>query len=204
MGSQNHFLIRKLHSLSGIIPVGIFLVEHLFINSFAAKGAEAFDEKVAWMQSIPFMGLLEIFVVALPLLFHALYGIYIAFTSKGNVGLYGYYRNWFYSLQRWTGIIAFIFVIYHVSVTRLNNLFLGWEVSFSNMAEHLANPLVLAFYVVGLVSATFHFANGLWAFLVSWGITIGPNAQRVSTAVCSGIFLVITALGVWSLIGFTS
>ncbi len=33
-----HFLIRKLHSLAGVIPLGVFLLEHLFLNSYAWRG----------------------------------------------------------------------------------------------------------------------------------------------------------------------
>jgi len=27
---KNHFFIRKMHSLFGVIPIGLFLLEHLY------------------------------------------------------------------------------------------------------------------------------------------------------------------------------
>ena len=40
-GQGNSFLLRRLHSLSGIIPIGAFLLEHFISNSEATKGALA-------------------------------------------------------------------------------------------------------------------------------------------------------------------
>ena len=38
------FLWRRLHSLSGIIPVGAFLLFHIFENLSALRGPEAYNE----------------------------------------------------------------------------------------------------------------------------------------------------------------
>ncbi len=46
------------------------------------------------------------------------------------------------------------------------------------MDEIVANPLMLAFYIVGILSATFHLSNGIWSFLVSWGITQSTNNHK--------------------------
>jgi len=40
-GKGSSFLLRRLHSLSGIFPIGAFLVEHFFSNAFAVNGANA-------------------------------------------------------------------------------------------------------------------------------------------------------------------
>lgn len=202
MGMDKHFLIRKIHSLFGIIPVGLFLLEHLFTNSFAMKGAEAFDEKVEFFQSLPYLLVIETLFIFLPILFHGIYGLWIYYLGESNVGRYGYYRNWAYLIQRVSGLITFIFIVYHVYITRLSALFYGQEVSFEAMHQSLANPLMVAFYIVGLVAAVYHFANGIWGFLVSWGITIGPKAQRISSFVCSGIFVVLTIVGLNALLAF--
>ena len=42
-GQGTSFLLRRLHSLTGIIPVGAFLFEHILIsNSTAISGPEAY------------------------------------------------------------------------------------------------------------------------------------------------------------------
>jgi hypothetical protein len=37
------------------------------------------------------------------------------------------------------------------------------------------NPALLAFYVVGLIAACWHFAYGIWLFAAKWGITSGEK-----------------------------
>ncbi|MCL6617514.1 MAG: succinate dehydrogenase cytochrome b558 subunit, partial [Anoxybacillus ayderensis] len=163
MAQNREFFYRRLHSLLGVIPVGLFLTQHLVVNHFATRGADAFNKAAAFMEQLPFRYFLEIFVIFLPLLFHAIYGLYIAFTAQNNVSRYGYFRNWMFMLQRLTGIITLIFVVWHVWETRVQAAF-GAEVNYDMMANIVANPFMLAFYIVGIVSAVFHFANGLWSF----------------------------------------
>ena len=37
-GQGTSFWLRRLHSLSGIVPVGLFLIEHFVSNAFATRG----------------------------------------------------------------------------------------------------------------------------------------------------------------------
>ncbi|WP_102026844.1 succinate dehydrogenase cytochrome b558 subunit [Salirhabdus sp. Marseille-P4669] len=204
MANNREFFNRRLHSLLGVIPVGIFLIQHLVVNQFARGGAESFNKAAAFMEHLPFRYFLEIFVIFLPLLFHAIYGVYIAFTAKNNVARYGYFRNWMFFIQRVTGIITLIFVVWHVWETRLANLFYGTEVNFDMMNTILSEPFMFWFYVVGVVSAIFHFANGLWSFCVSWGLTVTPRSQKVVTYVTILIFLGLSYVGVSTLFAFVS
>jgi succinate dehydrogenase / fumarate reductase, cytochrome b subunit len=196
------FFIRKLHSLLGIIPIGLFLFEHLFTNSFAVQGAASFNDKAEFFKSIPILIPIEILVIALPILFHGFYGLYIVYLARNNVLSYSYYRNWMFYLQRITAVITLLFVCWHAWNLRIATALNGTEVSFETMAELLSNQWILAIYVIGLLSALFHFANGLWAFLVSWGITIGTKAQNISAVACAFVFVGLTALGIFGLTGF--
>ncbi len=202
MSKDREFYLRRLHSLVGIIPVGLFLAQHLVVNHFATKGAESFNTAVHFMESLPFVLFLEWFVIYIPLMFHAFYGLYIAFTAKNNPQRYGTFRNWMFVLQRITGIILVVFIAWHIFETRFQKAIGAQEVNFNMMADILASPLMFAFYVVGVVSATFHLANGIWSFLVSWGITQSPTSQRISTYVTIGIFLALTVVGVRALLAF--
>ena len=94
MSKDREFYLRRLHSLVGIIPVGLFLAQHLVVNHFATKGAESFNTAVHFMESLPFVLFLEWFVIYIPLMFHAFYGLYIAFTAKNNPQRYGTFRNY--------------------------------------------------------------------------------------------------------------
>ncbi|AST92783.1 MULTISPECIES: succinate dehydrogenase cytochrome b558 subunit [Sutcliffiella] len=201
MAQNNEFLLRRLHSLLGVIPVGLFLIQHLVVNHFATKGPEAFNKAAHFMENLPFRYALEIFVIFLPILFHAIYGLYIAFTAKNNVSNYGFVRNWMFLLQRVTGVITFVFIIWHVWETRVQAAF-GADVNYSMMEGILSSTPMFWFYVVGVISTIFHFANGLWSFLVSWGITVTPRAQLIATYVTIGIFLALSYVGISALLAF--
>ncbi len=57
------------------------------------------------------------------------------------------------------------------------------------------NVLVMAFYLLGVWSATFHFANGLWTSAIAWGLTVTANAQRRWGHVCLGFGIALTIVG---------
>ncbi len=121
------------------------------------------------MESLPFRYALELLIIFLPILFHAVLGVYIVFVAKNNVSRYGFFRNWMFFLQRITGIITLIFIVWHVWQTRIQIGLGNVELDYSLMEDILSNPAMFGFYILGVVSTTFHFANGLWSFLVSWG-----------------------------------
>jgi succinate dehydrogenase / fumarate reductase, cytochrome b subunit len=201
MAGNREFFYRRLHSLLGVIPVGLFLMQHLVVNHFATGGAESFNKAAHFMESLPFRYVLETFIIFLPLLFHAIYGLYIAFTAKNNTSNYGFFRNWMFMLQRVSGVITLVFITWHVWETRIAAAF-GAEVNYDMMANILSNPFMLWFYIIGVISTTFHFANGLWSFFVSWGITVTPRSQLISTYITLGVFIALSIVGVRTLIAF--
>jgi len=201
LAKNREFGNRRLHSLLGVIPVGLFLLEHLIVNYMATKGPEAFNSGAHFMESLPFRIFLEVFIIFLPLIYHAVYGVYIAFTAKSNAGRYGFFRNWMFLLQRVTGIVTLVFIVWHVWSTRIQAA-LGAEVNYDMMADILSDPFMIAFYVVGILSTTFHFANGLWSFAVSWGLTVSPKSQQISTYVTLVIFVLLSYVGVRAIFVF--
>jgi succinate dehydrogenase / fumarate reductase cytochrome b subunit len=200
---DRHFWHRKIHSLLGVIPIGAFLIVHLVTNYYSTRGPEAFNEKAGLLEDLPFLLLLEIFLIYLPIIYHAGYGVFIAFQAKHNLGNFGYFRNWMFFVQRITGIISLIFIAWHVWQTRIN-LFLGNPPNFQDMANLLSNPVTYVLYVIGLLCVVFHFSNGLWSFLVHWGIAVGPRAQRITTYATMVVFVLVSAIGLASLNGFVS
>ena len=118
-GQGNSFLLRRLHSLSGIVPVGAFLVEHFISNAFATNGPHAYGEQVKFLTGLPFAEVLEWVGIYIPLLYHAIYGFYVWFRGEGNVTEYPWTGNWMYTAQRWTGLIAFIYIGWHVYTMRV-------------------------------------------------------------------------------------
>ncbi|CAM3107478.1 succinate dehydrogenase cytochrome b558 subunit [Filibacter tadaridae] len=201
MLKESDFYLRRLHSLLGIIPVGLFVTQHLVVNHFATRGAESFNTASNFMGNLPFVLFLEWFIIYIPLMFHAFYGVYIAFTAKNNTRRYGTFRNWMFKLQRFTGVFLVVFIAWHLYQTRIQKA-LGVEVDYNMMHDILENPFMMAFYIVGVIAATFHLANGLWSFLVTWGFTQSPQSQKVVSYITIIIFLVLSIIGVQAALAF--
>lgn len=201
----NSYYSRKLHSLLGVIPLGMFIVAHALTNYQAfERGPEGFSKGVHFINSLPLITLLEIFGIYLPILFHGIYGLFVAYQSNSNTGRFKYGRNWAFTAQRITGVLTFIFIVWHVFETRVQ-VYLGnvtHEELGSLMNSIATNPLMFTFYVIGVLAAVFHFSNGLWAFLISWGITISARAQKVSSYICIVVFVIVSALFILSLVAF--
>ncbi|MEK5256670.1 succinate dehydrogenase cytochrome b558 subunit [Paenibacillus sp. FSL F4-0125] len=199
------FYSRKIHSLLGVIPLGAFFIEHMMTNFAAVEGgASGFTDSVIWLNSLPLVFFLELFGIWLPLLYHGVYGLYIAYQSKPNLNRFNIERNWRYTLQRITGIITFIFIVWHLFQTRVQVAVgsVEHEELGGLMHDIVTQPLMLTLYIIGIVAACFHFSNGLWSFLISWGITVGPRSQRVSSYLCLGIFVLVTFMFLISLVTF--
>jgi succinate dehydrogenase / fumarate reductase cytochrome b subunit len=202
---DRHFVLRKLHSLTGIIPIGAFLCFHLFENSLSVKGGEYFyNHVILTIDELPYIQLMEILFIAIPILFHALYGFWIWYSGKSNVSSYGYLRNWMYWVQRFSGLVAFAFIITHVWGTRLQVL-LG-NITKTELFDHLAGQLdrtwTIAWYVIGILASVIHFSNGLWLLTITWGLVIGRASQRRVSYACFAVGVVLLLLGAQALRGF--
>ena len=196
--------MRKLHQLSGIVPLGIFLLEHFYTNSKALTGAKDFNEAVADLQSIPYILFIEIGGIFIPLIYHAVYGLVITWEMRPNNLAYPYPRNWFYTIQRLTGLILFVFITFHVlnfrfgMIPGLNTISVAHrpELAFDIVRDEFLNPVIFGIYVVGITATVWHFANGIWLFLVDWGIAIGARAQRLTGYACIAIGVLLLAVGI--------
>lgn len=200
--SRIDFYLRRAHSLAGVVPIGFFLLEHMFSISQAILGPGHFDRTVAFLQSIPFVIPIEIGLIGLPILFHALYGLYVTCLAANNPLSYRYFRNWLFYLQRVTAVVTLAFVAWHVWALRIGKALYGTDITFNYMAQIMADPVSFLLYAIGLTAGLFHFANGLWAFLITWGITVGPRAQTASMYVCGLLFSTLYAFGLRAMLAF--
>ena len=199
--SRRSFLLRRLHSLSGIFPVGLFLVSHLWTNAKGIGGQVAFDQAVSDINHLPLLPLLEIFGIFLPLGFHAIYGVKLAFQGRPNVGRYPFSRNWLYTLQRATGLIAFAFIGFHLWEFRIPKLLgrMSPDAFYPTLSEHLSStmngvPVLAIVYLVGIAASVAHFSNGLFSFAFSWGLCVSRRSQRLF-----GVLFAIFGVGVFAL-----
>lgn len=201
MGQKQAYVNRKIHSLLGLFPLAIFLCFHLTVNFMATKGASTFNGAAEAVGNMPLRYLMEIVIIFVPLLLHGVYGVYIAYVSKNNVGQYSTCRNWNFYIQRISGVYLLIFIAVHVWQTRIQAM-AGQHVDFNMMEQILSNPAWFAFYVLGVICATYHLGNGIWLFCVSWGITVTPKSQKVFKFIAMGVFILVTYIGIQALLAF--
>jgi succinate dehydrogenase / fumarate reductase cytochrome b subunit len=202
-GQGRSFLLRKLHSLSGIIPVGAFLVEHFVSNAFATRGPGAYSKQVELLSGFPFVFYLELFGIWLPILYHSLYGFYIWYRGESNVADYPWAGNWMYNAQRWTGAIVFFYIVWHTWHLRFSGVHLLThpDAAFGKVQLEFQHTWAIAFYALGIFCASWHFAYGLWLFAAKWGITTGDAARRKFGYVCFAIgslFILVGAVTMYS------
>lgn len=205
-GQGTSFIWRKLHSLLGIIPIGAFLIEHLVSNWEAVKGPAAYGQQVYFLNHLPLVRFLEWTFIFIPIAYHAVYGVYIWLRGKANVVYYPWAGNWLYVAQRYTGLLAFVYIGYHVWRQRFSGIDLPNHpaAAFWKVQHELANPWVLAFYVVAMIAICFHFAYGVWLFAAKWGITPGVKSRRRFAWICTVGGVLLCAMGLASIWAFVS
>lgn len=215
--ARNDFLIRRLHSLSGLIPVGAFMVVHLMVNASVLESPGAFQNNVYRIHSLgKLLPVVEWVFIFIPILFHAIIGMVIVAGAMPNSNQYRYAANYRYTLQRATGMIAFVFIMLHVFHMH------GW---FHNAAwiENVVRPLGgaqfkaysatstaglalqnigwVVVYVVGVLSCVYHLANGLWTMGITWGVWTSAAAQARASKVCMALGLLLAVVSMGGLFG---
>jgi succinate dehydrogenase / fumarate reductase, cytochrome b subunit len=208
IGGRYHFLLRRLHSLTGII-FGGYLVVHLIVNASIAQLGTVYQVQVDKIHSLPLLWAIEWAFIYMPIIYHTIYGIWITLTGQPNATRYSYGKNWAYTLQRASAMIIVLFMIFHVlslkyglfgAALRFDPHAAGYSVN-RHMTAFWMIPWII--YPLGILASTFHMANGFWTAAITWGLTVSAGAQRRWGAACFGLFVLMTVLGfialIWSL-----
>lgn len=196
---ESGYLLRKLHSLSGIVPVGAFLAEHFWSNSYALVSPEKYNQVSQELQTIPYRVLVEWLLIFLPILYHGGYGIWIWIRGKSNVSQYPWVGNWMYTAQRYTGIITFLYIGWHVYSERWLT---GGMSTYATVEQDMADPLFFAFFIIGVVASSFHLGAGIWNFLCKWGLAATARAQRAAGQLGAVVGIVFGVVGVLITLSF--
>lgn len=210
---RENYVLHKLHSLSGIVPVGYYLVQHLALNTFSLAGADAFNSIIHFFEGMPahIKWAMKIGVVWIPLIFHAVYGLVITHRADDKTWsnpAYRYKENRYFVMQRVTGILAAAFLVYHMATTSIAAAIHGAErtIYFENWAAKLAEPngtyLILVVYMLGVAVCSYHFGYGVWNFCIRWGITISERSQQAVAKASAVMAIAITLMGWIALFGF--
>ena len=207
---RHQFLIYRLFSLAGIVPIGGYVIIHLLTNATVLDSPATFQTQVDRIHSLGIiLPLVEWLFIFLPILFHAAVGGLIISGMVSNTGAYPYVNNLRYTLQRVTGMIAFFFILWHVwHMHQLGAAVGGGNFdaghASSSAAGALQSAVVVAGYIVGTLSAVYHLANGIWTFGITWGIWTSERAMRGASYVCLAFGLLLAGVGMAALVGMTN
>ncbi len=228
VANRHHFLLRRLHSLTGLV-FGGYIVVHLLVNATLVQGlSEAgqktvFQAQVDKIHDLPFLPAIEWTFIYLPILYHTFYGIWIIATGHLNVDRYTYSKNVFYTLQRVSAIVLVFFIIFHVlgmkgvfgrDVIHGMRVANGTEtvgdkltfVPVDYATESTANHMNSAWWVwsivypVGILASCYHLANGFWTAGITWGLTVSAKSLRRWGLACVLLFVFTFGCGMTALI----
>jgi succinate dehydrogenase / fumarate reductase cytochrome b subunit len=219
--ARHEFLIRRLHSLSGLVPVGAYMVIHLLTNASVLDSTASFQRNVYSIHSFgKILPVIEWTFIFIPLLFHAIFGVVIIRGGLPNSSTYKYTSNVRYTLQRATGMIAFAFIMWHVfhmhgwfhSDWWMNNVaeplgggkFKAFNAASTGAAAIRMNLIVPVLYAIGVLSCVFHLANGIWTFGITWGLWVTPQSQRRANYACAVFGVLLAVVGLSALGGFAA
>ncbi|MCA9197768.1 MAG: hypothetical protein KDA87_09530 [Planctomycetales bacterium] len=214
--SRHEFLIRRLHSLSGLIPVGAYMCVHLITNASIMDSAAAFQKNVYTIHSLgAILPVVEWGFIFLPILFHAIVGVVIIQGGLTNNSAYPYARNARYTAQRVTGMIAFLFIVWHVFHLHGWFHFDSWLAmaenvnganfrpynAASSLAYAMQGFVVPVMYVIGVGSCIFHLANGIWTMGITWGVWTSPQAQTRAAWVALAFGIGLSIVSITAMVG---
>jgi succinate dehydrogenase / fumarate reductase cytochrome b subunit len=205
IGGHHHFLLRRLHSLTGLV-FGGYLIVHLLVNATIAQGGMVYQLQVNKIHDLPFLPVIEWTFIYLPILYHTIYGIWITLTGQPNVTNYPYGKNIFYVLQRVSAIVIVLFILFHVLALKYGlfgtTLAFAPDHALKTVATHMHAgwPIVWIIYPLGILASCYHLANGFWTAAITWGLTISAASQRRWGFVCAGLFTVTFIAGMMALI----
>ncbi len=193
-------LLARAFSLSGVLPLGAFLVVHVGTNLQALRGERAFDAAVRAEHRLPGLPVLEALLVFAPLILHGGYGVWLVATGRSVREPSPYPRALRLAL-RVTGVVALAFLALHLPELRFRGgaqtadggvLLTILATDLSSMQHGV--PWRAVAYLLGSACVAFHFALGLWGSFA--GTPHGSDARaRRRAAVLAGVI----GVGLWVL-----
>jgi succinate dehydrogenase / fumarate reductase cytochrome b subunit len=173
-------ILRKLHSFTGLFPLGAYLLFHAYEQLAVRQGRTAEILRLDRTTSAP----LEVTCVLLPLLLHAALGVRLARVSARRseaADTFAYASPAFVRLQMWSGIVSACFLLWHVAGVWLPRVIAARPAAgYGAMVDHASTLPMAALYVLGITAVCVHFAQGLSAVCLRYQILkVPPRAARI-------------------------
>jgi succinate dehydrogenase / fumarate reductase cytochrome b subunit len=172
--------VARAFSLSGVVPLGAFLVLHVAANASALLGGWAFVRSARLLRSLPALPFLELAFVFVPLLFHGGLGLWLIVTRRaldarrGSGPTSSVYTRPLRLAMRATADGALAFLALHLPELRFRSGLepVGPAALATLLDARLSStwrgiPWAGVAYLTGAACATFHFACGAWGYFAS-------------------------------------
>ena len=194
-------IVRSAFSLSGVVPLGAFMLIHIAVVASALGGTRSLAAAQDGVGRMPGLGFLEVLFVYLPLLVHGSVGLWLA-ALRAPAASPSPYPPAIASAMRWTGVALLAFLVLHVVELRIRGGRFA-RLDGGGAANALAADLSSTWhgipwwglaYLVGGACVAFHFAVGAWGFFAS--STPGrsrPDARRTAAWAAT-----LVAIAMWA------
>ncbi|MCX7870163.1 MAG: hypothetical protein N2485_01100 [bacterium] len=202
-----YVVFKRIHSLTGTIFIGGFLIFH-YINNSLAKDPKTLNKFTKKMHKFPLLPLIEIFGIYLPLTIHIIIGLILLKTSKINYNL-KYETNYRFILQRITAYIILFTLLFHLRTVRFNEYlpkFIRDALNIPSKRDFTfekvniwfkppLRPIGLIIYKLFTLSVAYHLSNGLWTASITWGLAKTYEKQKKLRDLSNIIFLFLSLWG---------
>jgi succinate dehydrogenase / fumarate reductase cytochrome b subunit len=202
-----YIVFKRIHSITGIIFIGGFVIFH-YINNSLAKNPKTLNKFTKKIHKFPLLPLIEIFGIYLPLTLHIIIGLILLKTSKINYNL-KYETNYRFILQRLTAYIILFTLLFHLITIRFNEYLPDFikkslnippkrDYTFQKVNIWFKNPLRpigLIIYKLFTLSVAYHLSNGLWTSAITWGLAKTYEKQNKLRDLSNFLFLFLSFWG---------
>lgn len=172
---------RRLMSLSGVVPLGFFLLAHTWANASALRGQDAYVRTVDALEHVPLIVVVEIALVWVPLAYHVIYGLWM---MRAGITEPSPYSRRLAITNRVAAVVALAFIVWHVWEYRVAAARgLDPRAFYATLAWRLSStwhafPVRAVLYLFGLAATVFHFALGAWSYGVTSGFLASKREKR--------------------------
>ncbi len=184
---------RRLFALSGLVPLGFFLLEHTWANASALRGQAAYIGTINALARVPLLTLVEVTLVFIPLAYHALYGAWLM-REPIPEGARPYNHRALAVANRGAAVFALVFIVWHFWEYRVHAWRYGLspQAFYSTLVWRLSStwhglPISAVLYLAGVLSTIFHFALSSWGYGVTSGYFSTKLAKTRAAYACLGL-----------------
>ena len=169
---------RQLLSVLGIVPLGAYVVSHVWETSSAPAGSRAFATSVSGLSGDTVVVVFETVFVLVPLVAHAALGALLTVRERPPAAG-GYPSGAARTVARATGAGLAAFLVIHVVQTWGQKLSgLDGVGLYQTLRDQAGQPLVIVVYVLGITCVAFHLALGIGALPETWPIARTDAGRR--------------------------